>query len=424
MKLSLTILIVDDNPSDCLFLKEMLNQQQELSNLVYKKTTHSNGLNSSLLKIFSHKKQVFSGNVMLAAYKPSGGMHILLGDFTGHGLSVVIGTLSLVEIFLDQTKKGVVMRQILPELNVQLNSVLPAGMYCGAVFIDVNPSNSSIEVWNGGFSDLLFFSSSPTQPNRLISKNLPLGALSSAKFEEVIDTVYFQSGDTLLAYSDSEVDVSDRFDWLARCLQKETILDSSSSSRFCFEVYLDDQMSGQSGDVLITSDVARFSTDLSFEYTLNADTLKSTDPLPYILQIITTVSGLEQYASHVFMILSELYSNALEHGVLKLSSDKKEAIEGFTGYYKEREQALAELRDGFVKIQIKVASNKNLGELVLCVTDSGSGFDYQNVKLDASNANVSYNRGLALLTQLCETLEFSNGGRTVTAHFNWSIGEN
>lgn len=417
MKLSLTILIVDDNPSDCLFLKEILNQQQELSNLVYKKATHSNGLNSSLLKIFSHKNQMFSGNVMLAAYRPSGGMHMLLGDFTGHGLSVVIGTLSLVETFLDQTKKGVVMHQILPELNAQLNSVLPTGMYCSAVFIDVNSSNSSIEVWNGVFSDLLFFSSSPTQPNRFISKNLPLGALSLAKFKEVIDTVCFQSGDTLLAYSD-------RFDWLARCLQKETILDSSSNSCFCFEVYLDDQMSEQSGDVLITSDVTKLSTDLSFEYTLNADTLKSTDPLPYILQIITTVPGLEQYASHVFMILSELYSNALEHGVLKLSSDKKEAVEGFTGYYKEREQALAELHDGFVKIQIKVASNNNSGELILCVTDSGSGFDYQNVKLDASNANVSYNRGLALLTQLCETLEFSNGGRTVTAHFNWSIGKN
>ena len=53
--------------------------------------------------------------MILAAYKPNGGMHILLGDFTGHGLSAAIGALPLADIFFDWTKKGFLMRQIIPE---------------------------------------------------------------------------------------------------------------------------------------------------------------------------------------------------------------------------------------------------------------------------------------------------------------------
>ena len=32
-------------------------------------------------------------DLLLAAYKPSGGMHVMLGDFTGHGLPAAIGAI-------------------------------------------------------------------------------------------------------------------------------------------------------------------------------------------------------------------------------------------------------------------------------------------------------------------------------------------
>ena len=35
----------------------------------------------------------FNGDILLTAYPPSGHLHVLLGDFTGHGLSATIGAL-------------------------------------------------------------------------------------------------------------------------------------------------------------------------------------------------------------------------------------------------------------------------------------------------------------------------------------------
>ena len=121
------------------------------------------------------------------------------------------------------------------------------------------------------------------------------------------------------------------------------------------------------------------------------------------------------------MILSELYSNALEHGVLKLSSDKKSSSDGFSLYYEERERNLANLQNGYVKISVKVTSDHNNRALVLYVEDSGSGFDFQSVNYDISNTELLYNRGLALLDQLCSKLEFSKGGSAVAAHYHWQV---
>ena len=123
------------------------------------------------------------------------------------------------------------------------------------------------------------------------------------------------------------------------------------------------------------------------------------------------------------MILSELYSNALEHGVLELSSDKKKSNEGFSHYYEERERRLASLNSGYVKISVKVTSDNNDRVIELYVEDSGAGFDYKSINYDISNTALLYNRGLALLNQFCDKLEFSKNGSAVKAHYHWRVGQ-
>src|SRR5690606_37670563 len=52
---------------------------------------------------------------------------------------------------------------------------------------------------------------------------------------------------------------------------------------------------------------------MSFEVTAN--TMKGFDPLPLMINVITEVPGLRQGSTVLYTILSELYANALEHGV-------------------------------------------------------------------------------------------------------------
>jgi len=54
-------------------------------------------------------------------------MHILLGDFTGHGLSAAIGAMPLAEVFYSMTARGFNLRDILVELNSKLRRILRWG---------------------------------------------------------------------------------------------------------------------------------------------------------------------------------------------------------------------------------------------------------------------------------------------------------
>ncbi|WP_392384947.1 SpoIIE family protein phosphatase [Marinomonas primoryensis] len=437
---------LEDQRDAMALYNEKLLHEQDVAKVVYENITHSNCLEDPALSTLHYGTHTFNGDVILAAYKPNGGMHILLGDFTGHGLSAAIGALPLADIFFDWTKKGFLMRQIIPEINARLKGVLPANMFCSAAFIDVKVNNKSIEVWNGGLPDLLFFSQAADKPIRLTSKNLPLGVLPPDVFECQIDPMSFVPGDRLMAFSDGIYEASDlsgkmfchsvlaplyrgeiesgrSLDWLTERLKQEGVLDNPHDDISCLSVRLDTNIGIDSSGHDISRGHDEAPADFSFEYILNADSLRNTDPLPYVLQILTTVPGLSSFSSQIFMILSELYSNALEHGVLELNSDKKKSNEGFSHYYEERERRLVSLKSGYVKIAVKVTSDNNDRMLELYVEDSGSGFDYKSINYDISNTELLYNRGFALLHQLCDKLEFSKGGSTVKAHYHWHVGQ-
>ena len=66
-------------------------QEQRVAKAVFDNVAHSGCLDAPNIKSLVSPLAVFNGDVLLAAYRPAGGMHILLGDFTGHGLPAAIG---------------------------------------------------------------------------------------------------------------------------------------------------------------------------------------------------------------------------------------------------------------------------------------------------------------------------------------------
>ncbi|WP_163004203.1 PP2C family protein-serine/threonine phosphatase, partial [Pseudomonas viridiflava] len=95
----------------------------------------------------------FNGDLMLAAYTPAGHMHVLLGDFTGHGLPAAVGAMPLAEVFYGMTAKGFGLVEILREMNAKLKRILPVDMFCCATLLCVNHKQRQVEVWNGGPPD-------------------------------------------------------------------------------------------------------------------------------------------------------------------------------------------------------------------------------------------------------------------------------
>ena len=59
---------------------EHLLNEQRVAKAVFDKVAHSGCLNASNVRYLQSPLALFNGDLLLAAYKPSGGMHVLLGD--------------------------------------------------------------------------------------------------------------------------------------------------------------------------------------------------------------------------------------------------------------------------------------------------------------------------------------------------------
>jgi hypothetical protein len=157
--------------------------------------------------------------------------------------------------------------------------------------------------------------------------------------------------------------------------------------------------------------------DSKLELELRAKSLGKFDPIPLFLQTLLECHELLTHRSRIFTILSELYNNALEHGVLGLDSGIKSGGDGFARYYQMRSDKLSRIEKGFVRVTVEHNPIDTGGELIFLVRDSGQGFDFEKV-IRKGTQNYS-GRGLPLLMTLCDELQALDGGRSMRAVYRW-----
>jgi anti-sigma regulatory factor (Ser/Thr protein kinase) len=150
---------------------------------------------------------------------------------------------------------------------------------------------------------------------------------------------------------------------------------------------------------------------------LHADALRMTDPVPMVLAQLQQIPGLEPHRPMLYTVLSELYRNALEHGVLQLDSKLKDLPEGFERYVVARERGLAELTTGSIRLSVTCVQARGGGHLTIRVEDSGPGFDW--AALPPAAPSGAHGRGLHLVRALCSALTFERGGRCALATYAW-----
>jgi anti-sigma regulatory factor (Ser/Thr protein kinase) len=122
--------------------------------------------------------------------------------------------------------------------------------------------------------------------------------------------------------------------------------------------------------------------------------------------------GVSRTHSALFTVLSELYTNALDHGVLELDSKLKQGPGGFERYFAERTRRLAALTDGQVDLTLTAQ-----GEcLSLRVTDSGRGFASAQ-QAPAAGPRAPFGRGIPLVRALCDEVVYDRRGSTVEVRF-------
>ena len=154
---------------------------------------------------------------------------------------------------------------------------------------------------------------------------------------------------------------------------------------------------------------------------LNAEVLRATDPVPMLLQLVVANPDFERHRSNLLTLVSELLNNSLDHGVLGLASSLKNEPEGFALYYQERKKALAFLEEGWIRVNMEHTPLEKGGRFTVIFEDSGPGFDYKEaLSLSPDQDPTRYSgRGIMILQNLCEKLEYSGPGNHVKAVYDW-----
>ncbi len=370
---------------------EHLLREQRVAKAVFDKVAHSGCLDAPNIRYLQSPYALFNGDLLLAAYKPSGGMHVMLGDFTGHGLPAAIGAMPLAEVFYGMTAKGHALSEILREINAKLKRILPVGVFCCATLLNISSKRGLLEVWNGGLPDghLLHGDGRPRQA--LVSRHLPLGILEPAAFSDRCEVYPLASGDRIFLLSDGVLEATDRQGQLFGETRLLALLDANRQPQVLFEEIQQALVAfrgEQQDDVsmlqvgladdderprpLAFADSGQSSPlDWSASFEFRAQSLRHFNPLPYLLQLLLDVQALRPRGGELYTVLSELYSNALEHGVMGLDSSLKQDASGFAEYYRQRRLRLAALEDGYVRFHLQMLPQAGGGRLIVRVEDSG-----------------------------------------------------
>jgi len=420
---------------------EHLLHEQRAAKAVFDKVAHSGCINAAPnIRYLQSPYALFNGDLLLAAYTPSGDMHVLLGDFTGHGLPAAIGAMPLAEVFYGMTAKGYGLTQTLREMNAKLKRILPVDMFCCATLLCLSTERRVVEVWNGGMPEGYVHEVATGKRTPLMSRHLPLGVLSAQAFDDSTEVWPMALGDRVFLLSDGVLDTADANDQLfgAERLQQvfaanrepDRLFEDIEQALAAFRGEARDDVSmveisllaGQPLRVAepMYSDSGQscpLNWSVSFEF--RAQTLRRYNPLPYLLQLLLEVHGLREQSGALYTVMAELYANALEHGVLGLDSQLKRDAEGFAQYYRLRNERLAQLNSGHIRVHVQVSPTAQGGKMTLRVEDSGPGFDVDEVLARPLDADRLSGRGLNLVRQLSGDVRWSDGGRSVCVEFCW-----
>ncbi|MBK3441446.1 ATP-binding SpoIIE family protein phosphatase [Pseudomonas lactis] len=420
---------------------EHLMHEQRAAKAVFDKVAHSGCINAAPnIRYLQSPYALFNGDLLLAAYTPSGDMHVLLGDFTGHGLPAAIGAMPLAEVFYGMTAKGYGLTQTLREMNAKLKRILPVDMFCCATLLCLSAQRRAVEVWNGGMPEGYVHEVATGRRTPLMSRHLPLGVLSTEAFDDSTEVWPMALGDRVFLLSDGVLDTADANDQLfgAERLQQvfaanrepDRLFEDIEQALAAFRGQARDDVSMveitlQAGQPLRTAEPMYADSgqscplDWSVSFEFRAQTLRTYNPLPYLLQLLLEIHGLREQSGALYSVMAELYSNALEHGVLGLDSRLKRDAQGFAQYYHQRHERLAQLDSGYVRVHVQVVPTDKGGKLTLRLEDSGQGFDVEQELARPVDIDRLSGRGLSLVRQLSSAVGWSDGGRSVCVEFCW-----
>ncbi|OHC64531.1 MAG: hypothetical protein A2045_12475 [Rhodocyclales bacterium GWA2_65_20] len=412
-------------------------EEKRIAEHLIQRLVNADKLGDAAIRYWIAAAALFSGDLIAAARTPGSVLHVLLADGTGHGLAASINVLPIIAPFYRMTEKGFGIDAIVREMNTKVRQFLPEGRFVAATVAAIDFREGYVRVWNGGNPEPFMLSAGGHAEHVFALRHLPLGVLEEAEFETTAETHAFGADTQLILYSDGVIEAENHagemfgFDRLAGALVNAPPQDRLESavgavSRHMAEHEARDDISimlvncrresaaepsslGQSAAAVSNPGNWRFSLRLG------AAEVRKLDVVPLLLELANQFDGARDRSGELFVILSELFNNALDHGLLRLDSRQKLDPEGMERYLDERQARLALLGEGEVELEIEQFELGGGNWLRIVCRDSGTGFDHAAIMQGVPEVSeLPFGRGLALVRSMSASFEFNEIGNAVT----------
>lgn len=422
--------------------KDAENQEHESASILYDKIVKSGYMESPLVRSELSPMAMFNGDILLCAYTPSNNLNLLLGDFTGHGLISAVAAAPTAEIFYGMTSKGFGIQEIVEEINYKLNILLPPHMFLAATIACLDRETHHLSTITCGLPDHILFNKKNGHVNIIKSDNLPLGIVPSNQLNFIDNHIKVTSSHRLFLFTDGLIESEDEegipfevdgirnslslkegvdsFDLIMESLAKHRGNKDQQDDITLVRLTCDFDRRNWKAHSNGKAEAPMAASTWKVSSTMDFNILKLLNPVPTMVNSIMDVQGLITFRESIFLIVTELFVNSLDHGLLGLDSSMKKDPDGFAAFFELKKERLDDLSSGEIKLIFSHQPHGKGGKLTIRIQDTGDGFDESNVVTDIQDSKQYSGRGISLVRSLCESLEYSDGGRRATAVFIWA----
>lgn len=417
--------------------KREAEREEAVAKFIYEYLLGQNSQRVEGVETWLQSSSSFSGDIAMARTSPSGDLYFMLADATGHGLSAAITIMPAVSIFNSMVAKGFHLQPIVTELNKKLSRDTPPDRFVAALIIHVQQGTGELHIWNGGMPTAYWVSAGKILQS-FRSRHMALGILDDHQFDSTVETFRYTKTGFLFGYTDGlleeansmgesfsmrrvveiiESDPDNLHDELISALKLHTGMghfkdDISMCTLTPSRMLIGSSilLSGQGMRGKIAEGFGRFSWGLELSGRQIADC-----EIPPLANEFLQYLGLEKNICQiVFLIVTEMISNAIDHGILRLESGLKEKEDGFDLYFQERESRLHKLTaKDVICLAIEWNPEAPNPDLTISVRDTGDGYDPG--KLDKRSDEKLSGRGLHLIRGLAQAVEIIPPGNRICA---------
>ncbi len=408
------------------FWVEQEQEQQRLAKHLFDRMFQQLNQPHPAVHAWVKSHSLFSGDAVLRCQADDGSWYFMLADAMGHGLAPAISLTPMLKTFHSMAKKAIPLPNIVFELNDNLNRLLPDDRFIAAVLLRLDPRQHSLEIWNGGMPSVLLLDHDGAIVSVAPSTNMALGVLAKHQISVQVQRfsldesnityfMMFSDGLTETVLDDNgQLQVADLVDlvlWRSeRPLQgikaKFKHVPEQDDVSLCLVNCQHLQL--ELCAIPCNNKVQTGAFDVSFA--LRGLSMLHMDLPKKATDFLKVQNFPIEFIQRVFTVVTELYINALEHGVLGLDSKMKSRDDGFIHFYEEKEKRLQLLTEQqFISFDMQWLADSE--ELQIHITDSGKGFIHSSDNAE-KNGNT-FGRGLTFIETLTSSLEIIPPGNSL-----------